>query len=122
VAIGALNWQPVFAGPIFLVVGSSALALGLVSRVYASAKGIIPNDGRWARFYRQRLSLEAMLLSAGLLMLAGLGMDSYLFLRWVLGAADLNIGLQLAALAQTSIIVGAHLGLAGFLASMMDIE
>ena len=122
VAIGGMNWQPVFAGPILLIVGTTALALALVSRVYASAKGIIPNSGRWVRFYRGRLSLEAVLLSAGLLMLAGLGMDAYLFMRWVLGAEEMAISLQLAALAQTLIIVGADVGLTGFLASMMDIE
>ena len=32
VAIGALNWQPIFAGPILLIVVTTALALGLVSR------------------------------------------------------------------------------------------
>lgn len=122
VAIGALNWQPVFAGPIFITVGTTALALGVVSRVYASAKGIVPGDGHWVRLYRERLSLEAILLGAGLLMLAGLGLDFYLFLRWVGEAAPLGVGLQLAALAQTLIIVGAHVGLTGFLASMMDIE
>ena len=122
VNVGAFNWQPIFAGPIFLVVGSNALALGLVSRIYASAKGIIPGDGSWARFYREHLNLEAILLVAGLLMLAGLGLDLYLFLRWVLGAGDMEIGLPLAALAQSLLIIGADAGLAGFLASMMDIE
>jgi glycosyltransferase involved in cell wall biosynthesis len=120
--IGALNWQPIFAGPILVVVGSTALALGLVSRIYASAKGITEREGSLLRFYRERLSLETVLLAAALLMLAGLAVDSYLFLRWVQRAADLGIGLQLAALAQTLMIVGAHMGLTGFLASMLDVE
>jgi hypothetical protein len=69
---------------------------------------------RWVRLYRRFFHLEGMLVTAAILFLAGLVIDAALFAVWAGGSA-LGGGLQLAALAQTLLIVGAELGMAGFL-------
>jgi glycosyltransferase involved in cell wall biosynthesis len=121
ITIGALNWQPVFAGGIFLIVGTNALMIGMASHVYAASRGIIPEDGL-TKLYRSYFTLERVLGVAGLLLLIGLGLDGAIFYEWVsdndLGFSDAGV----AALAQSSIIVGANLALGGFLTALMDIQ
>lgn len=118
VEIGSLTWQPVFAGTILLAIGANAVLFGVVAKLYAASHGLIRVD-RWVRLYRRCFRLEAMLVTAALLFLAGLLIDGALFAVWAGGSA-LAIGLQLAALAQTLLIVGAELGMAGFLVVTID--
>jgi hypothetical protein len=75
-------------------------------------------EDRWARLYRRWFRLEALLTLAALLFLAGLVMEVFLFGAWTSAVAI--SGLSLAALAQTLMIVGAELGLAGFLVVTVD--
>ena len=121
VSIGSLNWQPVFAGGIFLIVGTNALMIGMASHVFAASRGIIPED-RLTSLYRSYFTLERVLGVAGLLLLVGLGLDAAIFYEWV---SDSDFGFSdagVAALAQSSIIVGANLVLGGFLTALMDIQ
>jgi hypothetical protein len=113
VAIGSLTWQPVFAGTILLAIGVNALLFGVVAKLYAATHGLLPVD-RWVRLYRRFFHLEGMLVTAAILFMAGLVIDAALFAGWAGGSA-LGGGLQLAALAQTLLIVGAELGMTGFL-------
>jgi hypothetical protein len=121
VTVGSLTWQPVFAGGIFLIVGMNALMIGMASHVYAASRGIIAEDGL-TKLYRSYFTLERVLGLAGLLLLIGLGLDGAIFYEWVsendLGFSDAGV----AALAQSSIIVGANLALGGFLTALMDIQ
>jgi hypothetical protein len=121
VTIGDLNWQPVFAGGIFLIIGTNALMIGIASHVYAASRGLISED--WiTRLYRKHFTLERVLGVAGLLLLAGLGLDALIFYQWV---ADNDLGLStdgMAAAGQSSIIIGANLALGGFLTALIDIQ
>jgi hypothetical protein len=90
----------------------------VVAKLYAVSHGLIKVD-RWVRLYRRSFRLEGMLVTAALLFLTGLLIDATLFVVWAGGSA-LGIGLQLAALAQTLLIVGAELGMAGFLVVTID--
>jgi hypothetical protein len=74
---------------------------------------LIPED-RWARLYRRWFRLEVVLALAALLFGTGLLMEIVLFGAWTTSAVAIQ-GLQLAAVAQTLMIVGSELGLAGFL-------
>lgn len=121
VTIGELTWQPVFAGGIFLIVGTNALVIGMASHVFAAARGIIMEDGL-TRFYRRYFTLERVLGLAGVLLLVGIGLDGAIFYEWVSGS-DLGLGTAgVSALAQSSIIIGANLALGGFLVALVDIE
>jgi hypothetical protein len=116
--VGSATWQPVFASTIFLVVGVMALALGVLTKRHAAARGLVPRD-RWTEFYERHLSLEVLLAAAGVAALAGLTLDVILFGAWV-ADATFSRALPLAALAQSLLIIGANVALAAFLAVMLD--
>jgi hypothetical protein len=111
--IGPIAWRPVFAGTILLSVGANAVLLGVIAKLYGVRHGLLRED-RWARLYRRWFRLEAVLALAALLFGGGLLMELVLFGAWTTSAVAIP-GLQLAALAQTLMIVGGELGLAGFL-------
>jgi Glycosyl transferase family 2 len=112
-SIGPLVWRPVFAGTILLAIGVNAVLFGVIAKLYAVGHGLIRED-RWARLYRRVFRLEAVLGLAAILFMAGLVIEVLLFGAWTTNAVAIE-GLSMAALAQTLIIVGAELGLAGFL-------
>ncbi|HTK44065.1 MAG TPA: glycosyltransferase family 2 protein [Patescibacteria group bacterium] len=114
IEIGSLAWQPVFAGSIFLAIGANALVFGAITKSYGVERGILTEDA-WTRFYRRWFSLERVLGIGGALLVLGLVLNLGLFAIWAVGG-KLTLGLQLAALAQGLMIVGANVGLAGFLA------
>ena len=115
IEIGSLTWQPIFAGGIFLAVGVNALLLGFASRLYLTARGIT-NEDAMLRFYHRYLGLEAFVGIGIALVLAGVAVDV------VLGVVDLNgvSHLDVAAVAQALIIVGANVGLVGALTSLLE--
>jgi glycosyltransferase involved in cell wall biosynthesis len=112
VGLGPLTWRPVFAGTILLAIGVNAVLFGIIAKLFGVSHGLLRDD-RWARIYRRVFRLEGILALAALLFGAGLIMEILLFGAWT-GAVAIS-GLPLAALAQTLMIVGAELGLAGFL-------
>jgi glycosyltransferase involved in cell wall biosynthesis len=114
IEIGSLAWQPVFAGSIFLAIGANALVFGAITKSYGVDRGILREDA-WTRFYRRWFSLERVLGVGGALLVLGFVLNLGLFVIWAVGG-KLTLGLQLAALAQGLMIVGANIGLAGFLA------
>ncbi len=114
IEVGSLTWQPVFAGSIFVVVGVNALLLGFASRLYTNAVGLT-NEDAFVRFYRRFLSLEVFVLFGFLLVVAGLVLNAVLLFTQ---PGELNI--NIAAIAQTLIVVGANAGLVGALTSLLD--
>lgn len=113
--VADLNWQPIFAGSILVVVGLNAVMLGFASRLYLSARGIT-NEDAMVRFYHRYLRLEVFVLAG--LALAGLGVLIDVVLLLVDHAGISRLGL--AAVAQTLIIVGANAILAGAMASLLE--
>ena len=111
--IGGLRWQPVFAGPIFSVLGVSGLAFGLVAHRRLVQAGLA-RPSRWLARAYPLVHLETALALAVLAVLGGVGIDAYIFVQWVGGAAS-TAGAQLAALAQALIISGVNLAFIGFL-------
>lgn len=118
VAIRSVTWQPVFGGTILVAIGANSLLFGVAAKLYGASHGLL-NEDRWVRLYRRWFRLEAVLLLAGVLFVSGLAVDLALFVVWA-SRSQLGIGLQLAALAQTLLIVGAELGMAGFLIVTID--
>lgn len=118
VEIGSLTWQPVFAATIFLAIGANTLLLGMIAKLHGCSMGLLHED-RWVRLYRRLFRLEGVLALAALMLLVGAALDAGLFWVWASGMQH-PLGLQLAALAQTLLIVGAELGMAGFLVVTID--
>ncbi|MFN2483792.1 MAG: glycosyltransferase family 2 protein [Candidatus Limnocylindria bacterium] len=118
IRVGPFVWRPVFAGTILLAVGTNAVAFGVIAKLFGVSHGLLPDD-RLVRVYRRVFCLEAVLALAAVLFGAGLVIELFLFGAWTTNAVAVQ-GLQLAALAETLMIVGAELGLAGFLAVTID--
>ena len=110
--IGALTWQPVFAGTILTAIGVNALLFGVVAKLYGYSRGLVKED-RWLRLYRRWFRLEPLLGIASASFIVGVAIEVLLLAVWTSGAEGGH--LQLAALAQTLLIVGAELGMTGFL-------
>lgn len=118
ITVGSLPWQPIFAATIFLAIGSNALILGMITKTYGVDRGLLKEDA-WVRFYRRVFSLERVLGLAAVLIAIGGLLDLALLGVWLAGSRA-ELGLQYAALAQSLLIVGANLGMAGFLAVAID--
>ena len=118
IEIGSLTWQSVFAGSIFLAIGVNSLVFGLIAKAYGVDRGLLREDA-WVRIYRRVFRLERMLGLAAVLLHLGIALNLGLFSVWVSGS-KLGAGLQLAALAQSLLIVGANVGMAGFLTVAID--
>jgi len=118
IEIGSLTWQPVFAGSILLAIGANALLFGLITKTNLVSRGLQKEDG-YVRLYRRFFSLERVLVLAAALIVGGGLLDVGLLVVWASGSR-LDLGLQLAALAQSLITVGANFGMAGFLAVAID--
>jgi len=118
VEVGSVRWQPVFAATILLAIGANALLLGMIAKLHGNALGLLPED-RWVRLYRRVFRLERVLLLALAMVLVGSAVDLWLFGIWASGGQQ-AMGLQLAAMAQAMLIVGAQLGMAGFLVVTID--
>ena len=114
VEVGSLSWHSVFAGSIFLAIGTNALVFGLIAKTYGVARGYLREDA-WVRLFRRFFSLERMLGLAAAFFVVGVVLDFGLAAVWLSGG-KLPVGLQLGALAQSLLIVGANLGMASFLA------
>lgn len=121
VTVGTLTWQPVFAGGILLIVGANAMMIGIATHLYAASRAIIPED-RLTQLFRRHVTLERVLGLGTILVAVGGGLDAVIFYEWLSGNALAVSTEGLAALAQTSIIVGVNLALGGFLAALMEIE
>jgi glycosyltransferase involved in cell wall biosynthesis len=111
--IAELTWRPVFAGTILLAVGVNAVLFGVIAKLYGCSHGLL-NEDRWVRLYRRWFRLESVLALAAILFFVGLAIDLALFVVWT-SHAEAAQAMQLGALAQALMIVGAELGMAGFL-------
>ena len=104
-SVGSLRWQPSFISGIFLVIGVEALIGGLavVERRRASSNDFPSQSG-------SRSSLAAVSLVIGLLLVfVGLGIDTGLFVLWLVGNHAFSRELVLAAMAQSAVIDGVTL-------------
>lgn len=115
--VGSLHWQPVFSATILLAVGVNAILFGFAGRMYLDSRRIARRD-RWVETYRRYLGLERMLSLAALLLAAGGGVDLYLLVVWIAGAAPEDPE-RIAGLAQSLIVVGANLGLGAFVLELI---
>lgn len=117
--VGSVTWQPIFAGAIFLVIGTNTMMLGVGSKLFAIH--LADQEEDWTvRFYRRHLGLERLLTVAAGLAIIGLGMDAFILVEWLSDSSrDL---LALAAVAQSLIVVGVNLAFTALLAAMIDYD
>jgi glycosyltransferase involved in cell wall biosynthesis len=98
--IGEANWQPVFFGPVALVVAS---LLGVSYMIMRTASPLRPLPATPAMHRR----LRARVATAGLvLMTAGIAINLALFIRWITDSEAWSRSLALAGLAQALMLSG----------------
>ncbi|HET9477527.1 MAG TPA: glycosyltransferase family 2 protein [Dehalococcoidia bacterium] len=118
VTIGSLEWEPVYAAAILLVVGVNTLMLGVCSRLLGLREGV-PEDSIVA-FYRRYMGLGRMLAMSGAMAAIGAGLHVWIFVEWLDdSASDL---LATATLAASLIVIAANLAFASVAAAMIDPE
>lgn len=118
ITVGSLDWQPVFAGPIFLVVGVNTVLLGLGAKLFAVNRETQGEDAL-VRFYRQYLGVEALLFIGIVLALVGIGVDAYIFVRWLRGSTAEGL-IHITAVAQALIVIGANLLFGSIMLGIID--
>ena len=118
IVIGAVEWQPVFAGTILLVLGINALLFSGVAHLYTTSIGITQPDVVY-RLADRALRFEVVMVGAAVLIAVGVGLDIFLLAENVSSTAVPN-RLGLAAVAQAIILSAGNFGLAGFLASLLN--
>ena len=99
--IGAAEWQPVFFGPIALVMSSLLLVIFLVLQV-ASPLRALPATPKSHKRTRARV------MAVGVAMIStGIAINAVLFAKWIAGGSAWENGIALAGLAQAFILSGA---------------
>ncbi|OFV81329.1 MAG: hypothetical protein A2W26_01865, partial [Acidobacteria bacterium RBG_16_64_8] len=118
IRVGSLHWQPVFAGTIFLVVGTNASLLGLVSKLFAA--GVHQEEDWLVRVYRRYLGFEGLLLIGAALVALGVAVDALILVRWLMEPSLPEL-LRLAAVGQTLLIIGGNVAFGSVAAAIVDI-
>ncbi len=114
VNVGSLEWQPVFAASIFLVVGINALYVGLLAGLLAVRAG--EDENQVVRFYRRWLGLERLLgLSIAAIVIGG-ALDAFALVQW-LNHSGVDL-IPPTALGQAFLLLGSN-SLFGALAAAM---
>ena len=113
------SWKPIFAGSILFILGVNALLFSGVATLYTTRLSITPAGGLVHRLARDLLRFERALLGAGLILIAGVGLELYLTIADVPNEGVPNRA-GLAAIGQALILTAGSFGFSGFLASTLQ--
>jgi glycosyltransferase involved in cell wall biosynthesis len=118
ITIGSLEWEPVYAAAIFLVIGVNTLMLGVCSRLLGLREGVPPDA--IVHFYRKHMGLGRLLVLSGAMAAVGVALHVWIFIEWLDDSAgDL---LATATVAASLIVIAANLAFASIAAAMIDPE
>jgi energy-converting hydrogenase Eha subunit A len=116
--VGALRWQPIFFGPILIVLGSLAAVSGAV---IANNSPLLRPDVAGQFSFAGSARFPSTCIRAGIGALAiGLAIDLALFFVWVTQQTSPARALSLAGLAQALIITGTSLAGFGVVQRVME--
>jgi glycosyltransferase involved in cell wall biosynthesis len=101
------------------LVGFNLVHYGILAKV-VGLRGATSVTSRIARWAMARFSLEGTLVVAGILILLGLGCDSWLLVKW-LGApgAPMDSTVHAVFIATLAIVIGVNIALGAFLLNML---
>ena len=108
--LGPLHWQPIFLGPIMVVLGTMGVLAGAVVAYHST----LPGPRVKARFALVgQAKFPGRCVNTGILALVGgIALDVFLFAAWVTDGSSPSRALALAGVAQALVIAGVVL--AGF--------
>jgi hypothetical protein len=106
-----------------IIVGLQSISFAIIGRRFASRYGFIPPSDTYGRIL-ESLTLERILLLAGLLMLTGVAALIWGLQEWShrgFGDLDPRTTMRAAILALTTLVCGFQLMMSGFMSSMINI-
>ncbi|MBI4920804.1 MAG: glycosyltransferase family 2 protein [Devosia nanyangense] len=118
-----LDLHSFLAAAMCILVGLQAVSFAMIGRRFASRYGFIPRSENFDTVL-EALTLERVLLVAGLLMLIGLGALGWGFVQWAergFGPLPLASTMRAMILAVTTLVAGLQLAMSAFMASMIDV-
>lgn len=110
-------------GAMLVLLGLQAVSFAMIGRRFASRYGFIPPSQRFGRLL-EGVTLERMLILAGLLVLLGAGMLFWGVSTWAgrgFGPLNGSTTMRTMIVAMTSLVAGMQLAMTGFMASMINI-
>ena len=118
----ALDVHTFVAACLAVLIGVQSVTFGMVARRYATMRGLLPESERYSGLLRL-VTLERMLLIALGLVVIGVAGAIWCVAQWAGGGfgpiADSRI-LRVLVLSFTALAAGLQIGLAGFLAGVME--
>lgn len=118
----ALDVHTFVAACLAILIGIQSVTFGMVARRYASLRGLLPESAKYRGVLRM-LTLERMLILSLVLILVGMLGATWCVAHWAGGdfgpIADSRV-LRVLVLSFTSFAAGLQIGLAGFLAGVME--
>lgn len=106
-----------------IIVGLQSISFAVIGRRFASRYGFIPRSGTYGRLL-EALTLERVLLVAGILMLVGLGSLIWGVTEWAareFGPLNPSSTMRPVILAMTALVSGFQLMMSAFMSSMINI-
>jgi hypothetical protein len=119
-----LDVHTLLVASIAILVGTQSITFSMLARRYAASRGFLPPASPHAGAILSALTLERMLQLAALLVLLGVGAVIWAIMIWHsvdFGALHYPYVMRIMIAAATLIASGVQVGLAGFLAGIMDI-
>ncbi len=111
--LGSLHWQPIFFGPILIVLGTMAALSGAVLAHHSPL--IRPDVMRHFSVVGEKKFALGCAAIGGLTLTTGLAIDLVLFAVWIASESSPAHALALAGLAQSLVITGATLAAFGLM-------
>lgn len=101
--IGGLDWNPIFLGPLFAILGGQLMIVGAISAHRNElAPAYLASRLRWLR---EPAALDLLLRRLATVALLGVAVDALLFGIWVTGHSTYRL-VGVAGLAQAMIVIG----------------
>jgi hypothetical protein len=107
-----------------IILGSQTVLSFLLSYQHATAQGVLPSSPRFDAFLRAK-SLERAVVVGGVVFvlgLAGVVASAWIWAQTSFGDLDVSRMMRLLLPSVAAMIVGAQLGAAGFLSSILELR
>lgn len=116
--------QTLLAASAAIVIGYQSVVFAVLTKVFATSEGLLPEDKRFARLFRY-VNLEVGLLLGLFLLIAGLGGAFYSFAQWraqSFGALDSSASLRLVIPSMTALTLGFQTVFSSFFLSVLGLR
>ena len=108
-------------GALALILGYNLVLFDILAKTFSMGAGLARPD-QWLEWFTAIFSLERGLLLGGLMFMAGLGLETKIFVDWVRSGYGELMAVRGIVIGMTAIVLGAQTIFASFLISLMLIR